>query len=83
MLAHRGLGRSVGLALSAFGEARSMSAFVGKCRAQTGWSGASAARHQDGRVLEVSLRFSPLQGQARARRWLASVVDISMPSGTR
>ncbi|MFD7446061.1 SpoIIE family protein phosphatase [Streptomyces sp. NPDC059909] len=74
------VGRSAALVLPSLGEAPTMSAFVEQCRVRNGWSGASAVRHRDGRVLDVGLRISPLQGQDGAVRWLASVTDISVPS---
>ncbi|MET9048741.1 MULTISPECIES: SpoIIE family protein phosphatase [unclassified Streptomyces] len=74
------VGRSAALVLPSFGEASAMSTFVEQCRARNGWSGATAVRHQDGRVLDVGLRISPLQGQDGAMRWLATLTDIGVPS---
>ncbi|WP_351228205.1 SpoIIE family protein phosphatase [Streptomyces sp. NPDC002133] len=75
------VGRSAALVLPSLGEASTMSAFVERCRAQNGWSGATAVRHQDGRVLDVGLRISPLQGPTGAEWWLASVTHIGALSG--
>ncbi|WP_351231460.1 SpoIIE family protein phosphatase [Streptomyces sp. NPDC002133] len=75
------VGRSAALVLPSFGEAPTTSAFVHQCHAQNGWSGATAVRHRDGRVLDVSLRISMVWGQGGAVRWLASVTDIGALSG--
>ncbi|WP_351233520.1 SpoIIE family protein phosphatase [Streptomyces sp. NPDC002133] len=75
------VGRSVALVLPSFEEGPAMSAFVERCRARNGWSGASAVRHRDGRVLDVSLRMSMVRGRYGTVRWLASVTDIGVPSG--
>ncbi|MGP4092175.1 SpoIIE family protein phosphatase [Streptomyces sp. KR55] len=75
------VGRSAALVLPSFGEAPTMSVFVEQCRARNGWSGASAVRHHDGRVLDINLRISMVQGRDGAVRWLASVTDIGVPSG--
>ncbi|WP_351230678.1 SpoIIE family protein phosphatase [Streptomyces sp. NPDC002133] len=75
------VGRSAALVLPSFGEASAMSAFVEQCRARNGWSGATAVRHRDGRMLDVGLRISLVRGQDGAVRWLASVTDIGVPSG--
>ncbi|MFD7228289.1 SpoIIE family protein phosphatase [Streptomyces sp. NPDC059881] len=81
------VGRSAALVLPSFGEASAMSAmsamaaFVEQCRARNGWSGVTAVRHRDGRVLDVCLRISPLQGQDGAARWLVTMTDIGVPSG--
>ncbi|MGW3725209.1 SpoIIE family protein phosphatase [Streptomyces sp. NPDC000851] len=74
------VGRSAALVVPSFGEAPTMSVFVEQCRARNGWSGASAVRHCDGRVLDTNLRISRVQGQEGAVRWLASVTDIGVPS---
>ncbi|WP_263493487.1 SpoIIE family protein phosphatase [Streptomyces sp. PSKA30] len=75
------VGRSAALVLPSFGDAPSMSVFVEQCRARNGWSGAMAVRHRDGRVLDINLRISMVQGRDGAVRWLASVTDIGVPSG--
>ncbi|WP_351237782.1 SpoIIE family protein phosphatase [Streptomyces sp. NPDC002133] len=75
------VGRSAALVLPSFADASAMSAFVERCRARNGWSGASAVRHRDGRVLDVGLRISMLWGQDGAVRWLASVTEIGASSG--
>ncbi|MEU3305161.1 SpoIIE family protein phosphatase [Streptomyces sp. NPDC006678] len=75
------VGRSAALVLPSFDEAATMWAFVEQCRARNGWSGATAVRHRDGRVLDVILRISMLSGQDGATRWLASVTDIGVRSG--
>ncbi|MGW1727534.1 SpoIIE family protein phosphatase [Streptomyces sp. NPDC002306] len=69
------VGRSAALVVPCFEDAESTSAFVERCRAQYGWSGASALRHRDGHVLNVGLRFTMLRGQDGTIRWLASVTD--------
>ncbi|MFD3584143.1 SpoIIE family protein phosphatase [Streptomyces sp. NPDC058683] len=70
------VGRSAALVLPSPEEAPTISAFVELCRAQRGWSGTTAVRHRDGRMLTVSLRMSMLWGQDGAVRWLVSVTDI-------
>ncbi|MEU6707081.1 SpoIIE family protein phosphatase [Streptomyces wuyuanensis] len=75
------VGRSAALVLPSFDEAETVSAFVEHCRARNGWSGASAVRHRDGRVLDLSLRMSTVLGQDGAVRWLATVTDMGVPSG--
>ncbi|WP_442811064.1 SpoIIE family protein phosphatase [Streptomyces sp. NBC_01217] len=70
------VGRSAALVLPFSEEAPTISAFVEQCRAQNGWSGTTAVRHRDGRVLNVSLRISMLWGQDGTVRWLISVTDI-------
>ncbi|MGW8956023.1 PAS domain S-box protein, partial [Streptomyces sp. NPDC055709] len=74
------VGRSAALVVPSFEEAPTMSAFVEQCCARNGWPGATAVRHRDGHVLNVSLRISRLWGQGGAVRWLASVTDIGVPS---
>ncbi|MFD3453864.1 SpoIIE family protein phosphatase [Streptomyces sp. NPDC058691] len=69
------VGRSAALVLPSFKAAMTTSAFVERCRAENGWSGATAVRHRDGRVLDVSLRITMLHGQDGTARWLASVTD--------
>ncbi|MET8410576.1 SpoIIE family protein phosphatase [Streptomyces sp. NPDC005195] len=75
------VGRSAALVLPRFEAAPTMSAYVGQCRAQNGWSGATTVRHRDGRMLAVGMRISMLGGQDGAVRWLASATDIGAPSG--
>ncbi|MGW1544660.1 SpoIIE family protein phosphatase [Streptomyces sp. NPDC002309] len=75
------VGRSAAILLPALGHARTMSAFVERCRERNGWSGAWEVCHQDGRMVDVSLRLSPLHGQDGTGRWLATVTDIGVPSG--
>ncbi|WP_262009107.1 SpoIIE family protein phosphatase [Streptomyces sp. FIT100] len=75
------VGGSVALLLPSFGEAATMSVFVKQCRAQNGWSGASAVRHRDGRLLDVSLRISVLHGQDGTARWLVSMSDAGARTG--
>ncbi|MFC5800147.1 SpoIIE family protein phosphatase [Streptomyces formicae] len=75
------VGRSAALVLPSFGEAPTMSVFVEQCRARNGWSGASAARHRDGHLLDVSLRISMLRGQDGTARWLVSMSDADALSG--
>ncbi|MET8450132.1 SpoIIE family protein phosphatase [Streptomyces sp. NPDC005209] len=69
------VGQSATLVLPSSEEAPTVSAFVERCRAQNGWSGTTAVRHRDGRMLTVSLRISMLWGQDGAVRWLVSVTD--------
>ncbi|MEU1600100.1 SpoIIE family protein phosphatase [Streptomyces sp. NPDC005708] len=75
------VGRSAALVLPSFTEATSPSVFVEQCRAENGWSGATAVRHRDGRVLDVSVRITMLRGQDGTARWLASVTDTVPQSG--
>jgi PAS domain S-box-containing protein len=75
------VGRSAALVLPPFAEARAMSAFVEQCRARNGWSGVTAVRHRNGRMVDVSMRLSMLRGQDGAGRWLASVSDMGAPPG--
>ncbi|MCX4579949.1 PAS domain-containing SpoIIE family protein phosphatase/ATP-binding protein [Streptomyces sp. NBC_01571] len=70
------VGRSAAIVLPSAGTAPTVSAFVERCRAQNGWSGTTAVCHQDGRVLNVSLRISMLRGRHGAVRWLVSLTDI-------
>ncbi|MFF4895464.1 SpoIIE family protein phosphatase [Streptomyces sp. NPDC001068] len=70
------VGRSAALVLPSFEDAAATSAFVERCRAHRGWSGTTAVRHRDGRLLTVSLRISMLWGQDGSIRWLVSVTDI-------
>ncbi|WP_431963682.1 SpoIIE family protein phosphatase [Actinacidiphila sp. bgisy160] len=69
------------LVLPSFGEAPSMSAFVKQCRARNGWPGTAAVSHRDGRVIEVCLRITMLQGQDGATRWLATLTDTGALPG--
>ncbi|MER5907923.1 SpoIIE family protein phosphatase [Streptomyces mirabilis] len=75
------VGRSAALVLPSFKEATTASAFVEQCRAENGWSGATAVRHRDGRVLDASVRLTMLHGQDGTARWLASVTDAVPQSG--
>ncbi|MFD7480671.1 SpoIIE family protein phosphatase [Streptomyces sp. NPDC059837] len=75
------VGRSAALVLPSFREATTTSAFVEQCHAENGWSGATAVRHRDGRVLDVSVRLTMLHGQGGSVRWLASVTDAVPQSG--
>ncbi|MET7898698.1 SpoIIE family protein phosphatase [Streptomyces mirabilis] len=75
------VGRSAALVLPSFKEATTTSAFVEQCRAENGWSGATAVRHRDGRVLDASVRLTMLHGQDGTARWLASVTDAVPQSG--
>ncbi|MGW2963127.1 SpoIIE family protein phosphatase [Streptomyces sp. NPDC001220] len=70
------VGRSAALVLPSFEEAPTISAFVERCRVRKGWSGTTAVRHRDGRLLTVSLRISMLWGQDGTVRWLVSVTDL-------
>ncbi|MED7828828.1 PAS domain S-box protein, partial [Streptomyces chiangmaiensis] len=74
-------GRSATLVLPSLREATTTSAFVEQCHAENGWSGATAVRHRDGRVLDVSVRITTLRGQDGTTRWLASVTDTAPQSG--
>ncbi|WP_329536182.1 SpoIIE family protein phosphatase [Streptomyces sp. NBC_01450] len=69
------VGRSAALVLPLSEEAPTISAFVEQCRTQSGWSNATAVRHQDGRMLDINLRISTLWGQDGTVRWLISVTD--------
>ncbi|MER5596266.1 SpoIIE family protein phosphatase [Streptomyces sp. NPDC002265] len=75
------VGRSAALVLPLFGERQSTSDFVKHCRAQNGWSGTTAVRHRDGRVIEACLRITMLRGLAGAVRWFVSMVDTGTLSG--
>ncbi|MFF4902034.1 SpoIIE family protein phosphatase [Streptomyces sp. NPDC001068] len=75
------VGRSAALVLPRFGSAPTMSAYVGQCRARNGWSGETAVRHRDGRMIAVGMRISMLRGQDGAVRWLASATDVCPLSG--
>ncbi|MFD8418809.1 SpoIIE family protein phosphatase [Streptomyces sp. NPDC059466] len=70
------VGRSAALVLPFSEKVSTISAFVERCRARNGWSGTTAVRHRDGRVLNVSLRISMLWGPNGAVRWLVSLTDI-------
>ncbi|MEJ8656992.1 SpoIIE family protein phosphatase [Streptomyces sp. MS1.AVA.4] len=84
------VGRSAARVLPSFAKA---SAFVERCRARDGWSGApavrhrdgwsgaTAVRHRDGRMLDVCMRMSLVRGQDGGTRWLASVTDMGALSG--
>ncbi|GHD75211.1 hypothetical protein GCM10010317_089540 [Streptomyces mirabilis] len=61
------VGRSAALVLPSFKEATTTSAFVEQCRAENGWSGATAVRHRDGRVLGASVRLTMLHGRTGQR----------------
>ncbi|MGD1217217.1 SpoIIE family protein phosphatase [Streptomyces krungchingensis] len=75
------VGQSAALVLPSFGAAPTTSAFVERCRAENGWSGATAVRHRDGRVLDVSLRMSKLEKRDGTPWWLASLADFGERSG--
>ncbi|MDX3077807.1 SpoIIE family protein phosphatase [Streptomyces sp. MI02-7b] len=75
------VGRSAALVLPLFGERQSTSDFVKHCRAQNGWSGTTAVRHRDGRVMEACLRITMLRGMAGAVRWFVSLIDTGTLSG--
>ncbi|MER5665163.1 SpoIIE family protein phosphatase [Streptomyces mirabilis] len=75
------VGRSAALVLPSFKEGTTTSAFVEQCRAENGWSGATAVRHRDGRVLDADVRLTMLHGQDGTARWLASVADAVPQSG--
>jgi PAS domain S-box-containing protein len=70
------VGRSVALVLPRPGGAPTASAFVGRCRARHGWSGTTAVRHRDGRMINVSLRVSMLRGRDGAVQWLMTVAGV-------
>ncbi|MFE5138543.1 SpoIIE family protein phosphatase [Streptomyces fagopyri] len=70
------VGRSAALVLPSSGTAPATSAFAERCRARNGWSGSTAVCHQDGGVIDVSLRISMLRGLDGAVRWLVSLTDI-------
>ncbi|MFI9611336.1 SpoIIE family protein phosphatase [Streptomyces sp. NPDC052023] len=76
------VGRPAALVLPCMGAAQTMSAYVEQCRARNGWSGASAVRHRDGRVLPAGLRITSVRGQDGAVRWLVSATDVGVPSGS-
>ncbi|MEU9449729.1 SpoIIE family protein phosphatase [Streptomyces sp. NPDC048277] len=75
------VGRSAALVFPSFGQATTTPAFVERCRAENGWSGVTAVRGRDGRVLDVNVRITTLRGQGGATRWLASVTDGVPQSG--
>lgn len=75
------VGRAAELVLPCFAGVPTTSDFVEQCRARNGWSGTTAVRHRDGRVLDVSLRISMLQGLDGTGRWLASLADAGTLSG--
>ncbi|MEU6709211.1 PAS domain S-box protein, partial [Streptomyces wuyuanensis] len=75
------VGRSAALVLPPFAEVRGMSAFVEQCRARNGWSGVTAVRHRDGRMVDVTLRISMLRGLGGTVQWLASLSDMGALSG--
>ncbi|MGW7673715.1 SpoIIE family protein phosphatase [Streptomyces sp. NPDC054775] len=81
--AERMVGQSAALVLSPPGEASTISAFIEQCRDQRGWSGTTAMRHSDGRMLNVSLRISMLLGHGGAIQWLVSVADRGKLSGEK
>ncbi|MFJ5641457.1 SpoIIE family protein phosphatase [Streptomyces sp. NPDC093223] len=70
------VGRSAALVVPSFAKAPTISAFVERCRARRGWSGTTAVRHRNGRLLTVSLRISMLSGRGETVRWLVSVTDV-------
>ncbi|MFE0631182.1 SpoIIE family protein phosphatase [Streptomyces sp. NPDC058864] len=70
------VGRSAAMLLPSPREASVIAEFVDHCRARSGWSGAAALLHRDGRLLNVSLRISKLWGQGGAVRWLVSVTEV-------
>ncbi|MEU8975515.1 SpoIIE family protein phosphatase [Streptomyces monashensis] len=70
------VGRSAAFVLPASEETPTVSAFIEQCRAHNGWSGTTAVRHRDGRMLNINLRISMLRGQDGTVRWLVSVTDI-------
>ncbi|MFJ4844469.1 MULTISPECIES: SpoIIE family protein phosphatase [unclassified Streptomyces] len=75
------VGRSAALVLPSFTEATTTAAFVERCRAENGWSGTTALRHRDGRVLDVSVRITMVRGQKGTARWLASMTETVPLSG--
>ncbi|MFD5571251.1 SpoIIE family protein phosphatase [Streptomyces cadmiisoli] len=75
------VGRSAGLVLPSFHDARTTSAFIEQCRVENGWPGATALRHRDGRMVDVSLRITMLHGRDGTARWLASLTDTGSLSG--
>ncbi|MFD9001483.1 SpoIIE family protein phosphatase [Streptomyces sp. NPDC059582] len=70
------VGRSAALVVPPSEEAPTISAYVERCRSQGGWSGTSAVRDRDGRILHISRRVSMLRGPDGAVRWLVSVTDV-------
>ncbi|MFG3658638.1 SpoIIE family protein phosphatase [Streptomyces sp. NPDC047706] len=75
------VGRSAGLVLPSFVGQPTVSAFVERCRARNGWPGTTQARHRDGRVLDVSLRITELDGIGGATRWLVTLADTGSLAG--
>ncbi|MEU9289167.1 SpoIIE family protein phosphatase [Streptomyces sp. NPDC048275] len=75
------VGRSAALVVPSFGTAVTTTAFVERCIAENGWPGATAVRHRDGHMVDVSMRITVLRGQDGTRRWLASLTDGGALSG--
>ncbi|MEU4097218.1 SpoIIE family protein phosphatase [Streptomyces sp. NPDC026673] len=73
--------RSAAVVVPCFGAAPSMPVAVERCAAQNGWPGATAVRHRDGHLVDVSLRITALRGQGGTRRWLLSVTDPGALAG--
>ncbi|MFJ5213473.1 SpoIIE family protein phosphatase [Streptomyces sp. NPDC088354] len=48
-----------------------------QCRVRDGWGGLVAARHRDGRRLELGVRVSALSGTDGGERWLLSGIDLA------
>ncbi|WP_246040770.1 SpoIIE family protein phosphatase [Streptomyces cadmiisoli] len=74
------VGRSAALVLPSLDDAEAVAVFVDQCIARNGWPGATAVRHRDGRVLDVSMRMSRVWGRDGTVRWIASVTDIGVLS---
>ncbi|MFF3946797.1 SpoIIE family protein phosphatase [Streptomyces sp. NPDC001902] len=75
------VGRSAALVLPLFGEGQTTPDFVKHCQARNGWSGTTAVRHRDGRVIEVCLRITMVRGRAGAAQWLVSVTETGTWTG--
>ncbi|MEV6532338.1 SpoIIE family protein phosphatase [Streptomyces sp. NPDC051639] len=77
------VGRSAALVVPPSREVPTMSAYVERCRARDGWTGTTAVRNRDGRILNVSRRVSMLRGPGGTVRWLVSVTGIrTLAKGT-
>ncbi|MFE0631877.1 SpoIIE family protein phosphatase [Streptomyces sp. NPDC058864] len=77
------VGKPAALVLPLFEEGQTTSAYVRHCRAQNGWSGATAVSHRDGHMIDVCLRITMLHGRNGAARWLLSLADTgALPGDT-
>ncbi|MFI8185746.1 SpoIIE family protein phosphatase [Actinacidiphila glaucinigra] len=75
------VGCSAALVVPSFKATATTAVFVERCRAKNGWPGATAVRHRDGHLVDVSLRITALQGREGTTRWLASLADAGAVSG--